>query len=68
MIRPRTTVLDRIRAWLSALSTEENGATATEYAFMLAVLSLGVIGAVGLQGIANRDIWTFVGNAISKVP
>lgn len=64
MTRPTTTILGRVRARIFALILEEDGPTTTEYAFMLAVLSLGVIGAIGLLGAKNRDIWTTVANAL----
>lgn len=46
---------------------DESGPTAAEYAIMLAVLLVIVIGAVTAMGEAHRQVWTDVGTALAPV-
>ncbi|GMU39084.1 MAG: Flp family type IVb pilin [Phycisphaerae bacterium] len=55
------------RARLSRFIVDESGPTATEYAFLLAVILLAAIGAISALGETNSMIWATVGNAIGDV-
>jgi pilus assembly protein Flp/PilA len=51
----------RARAWLTA----EDGATAVEYALMVALIAMAVILAVTFLGIATSDKFQQVGDAVA---
>ncbi len=51
----------RVRAFC-----DDEGATAVEYAVLIAVTLVVVMGAISLLGIKNRDIWDDVGTAMQK--
>lgn len=44
----------------------EAGATAVEYAFMLAVIALAAIGAISALGTKNSAIWAAVDMALQQ--
>lgn len=54
-----------IRTWLSRLLREEEAATATEYAVMLALMLLAVISAVNAVGNSTAAGWSHNVNTIS---
>lgn len=51
----------RIRCFLK----EEQAVDASEYAFMLGLIIVGLIGVIGVLGEANERIWSFVDTTIS---
>ena len=48
------------------LRREENGATAVEYAVMLALIIAVCIAAVGGLGLASRDMWNDNGTKLQS--
>ncbi len=44
---------------------EEGGATAVEYALMVALIAVVIIGAVTFLGTSSRDKFNTVGNAVN---
>ena len=49
---------------LKTRSREEGGATAVEYALMVALIAAVIIGAVTALGTASRDKFNVVGSAV----
>jgi Flp pilus assembly pilin Flp len=45
------------RAWWDGLAREEDGATAVEYALMLALISMAIVAAVTVLGLSVRDLF-----------
>jgi pilus assembly protein Flp/PilA len=57
-----------VTLWWSDLRTrarEEGGATAVEYALMVALIAAVIIGAVAFIGTSSRDKFSTVGNAVA---
>jgi len=50
---------------LKSRASEEGGATAVEYALMVALIAAVIIGAVTALGTASSQKFTTVGNAVS---
>lgn len=50
---------------LKLRATEEGGATAVEYALMVALIAVVIIGAVTFLGTSSRDKFQTVGNSVS---
>lgn len=49
---------------LLRLLRSEDGPTATEYAVLLAVIALTVLGAMSMYGQHVNDIWTMVATSV----
>ncbi|MEH3099305.1 Flp family type IVb pilin [Sphingomonas adhaesiva] len=61
MLRPIRPVRYLIRvARLIRLAADSRGATAIEYGLILAILSLGLVGAMNNWSTANNGLWEFV--------
>ncbi|MEH3036824.1 MAG: Flp family type IVb pilin [Sphingomonas adhaesiva] len=61
MLRPIRPVRYLIRvARLIRLVADSRGATAIEYGLILAILSLGLVGAMNNWSAANNGLWEFV--------
>jgi Flp pilus assembly pilin Flp len=56
----------RLIAWLQARIGAEDGATAVEYALMVALIAMAVILAVTFLGIATSDKYQAVGDAVAS--
>jgi pilus assembly protein Flp/PilA len=52
-------------AWLKARFVSEEGATAVEYALMVALIAVVIILAVTFLGIATSDKFQQVGDAVA---
>lgn len=50
---------------LKLRATEEGGATAVEYALMVALIAVVIIGAVTFLGTSSRDKFQTVGDSVS---
>ncbi len=50
---------------LKLRATEEGGATAVEYALMVALIAVVIIGAVTFLGTSSKDKFQTVGNAVA---
>jgi pilus assembly protein Flp/PilA len=50
---------------LKLRATEEGGATAVEYALMVALIAVVIIGAVTFLGTSSRDKFQTVGDAVN---
>jgi pilus assembly protein Flp/PilA len=58
-------LFERITAWLDALgSNDERGATAVEYAIMVAMIAVVIAGTVAALGIKVSEMFTPVTNAL----
>jgi pilus assembly protein Flp/PilA len=55
----------RLVAWLQARLGAEDGATAVEYALMVALIATVIILAVTFLGIATSDKFQQVGDAVA---
>ena len=53
--------------WKTLISDEEEGATAVEYALMVALIAVAIIGAVTLLGKNLSTVFTNVANTIANV-
>jgi pilus assembly protein Flp/PilA len=56
----------RLVAWLQARLGAEDGATAVEYALMVALIAVVIILAVTFLGIATSDKFQDVGTAVAS--
>jgi pilus assembly protein Flp/PilA len=56
----------RLYAWLQTRLASEDGATAVEYALMVALIAVVIIAAVTLLGTATSDKFQQVGDAVSS--
>jgi len=53
----------RVRAWFGALHDADEGATAVEYALMLALIFMVVFAAVGFLGHATNNVYSSMGHS-----
>jgi pilus assembly protein Flp/PilA len=56
----------RLFAWIQTRIGSEEGATAVEYALMVALIAVVIIVAVTLLGTATSDKFQEVGDAVSS--
>jgi pilus assembly protein Flp/PilA len=56
----------RLFAWFQARTASEEGATAVEYALMVALIAAVIIVAVTFLGTATSDKFQQVGDAVSS--
>jgi pilus assembly protein Flp/PilA len=56
----------RIFAWIQTRLGNEEGATAVEYALMVALIAVVIIVAVTFLGLATSDKFQQVGDAVSS--
>ena len=54
--------------WMSGLLREEEAATAVEYAVMLALVLMVVIGAIGAVGAQSGGMWGGIDSELSNYP
>jgi len=59
------TQYDFLKTWLTALTKSERGASLVEYALLVALIAVVVIGAVTLLGGNARDTFSNVSSSIS---
>ena len=53
----------RVRAWFVAYRDADEGATAVEYALMLALIFMVVFAAVGFLGHATNNVYSSMGHS-----
>jgi pilus assembly protein Flp/PilA len=56
----------RLFAWIQARTASEEGATAVEYALMVALIAVVIIVAVTMLGTATSDKFQQVGDAVAS--
>jgi pilus assembly protein Flp/PilA len=54
-----------IKTWLTSLTTSERGASLVEYALLVALIAVVVIGAVTLLGSTANDTFSGVNESIA---
>ncbi len=63
-----TTLVAWMGGWKALVASEEEGATAVEYALMVALIAVAIIGAVGILGPNLNSLFnkvaTDIGNAV----
>ena len=55
-----------VTTWWNDLKDEESGATAVEYALMVALIAVVIIAAVAFLGHAASNQFSTVGNAVAN--
>jgi Flp pilus assembly pilin Flp len=58
-----TSLAVRMHAWFVALKDGDEGATAVEYALMLALIFMAVFAAVGFLGHATNNVYSSMGHS-----
>lgn len=61
-------LVDATMCWLLNIFTDEDGATAVEYAVMLALVLMAVIGAVGAMGSDAGGLWGDIDSDLASTP
>ncbi len=61
------TLVAWVGGWKALVADEEEGATAVEYALMVALIAVAIIGAVSALGTNLSTVFTNVANTIAKV-
>jgi len=54
--------------WFSKLLFDDTGATAVEYAVMLALILIGILGAVGAVGQNSGGLWGGISGKLDSTP
>lgn len=57
-------ILQRLAAWKSDFSRDENGATMVEYGLMVALIAIVCITAITTIGTNLNSVFTDIGNAL----
>jgi len=58
-----TDLFVRLRTWFVAVRDADGGATAVEYALMLALIFMVVFAAVGFLGHATNNVYSSMGHS-----
>ena len=64
-LRRKDVIGMRLVAWVQARLGAEEGATAVEYALMVALIAVVIIAAVTFLGVATSDKYQQVGDAVA---
>ncbi len=62
-MRDVTPLISRLNRWVN----DEQGATAVEYAVMLAMILLSVLAAIGTVGAQTGGMWSGIVNSLKAV-